>query len=265
MSGGGRQLGGRVDFCNGVDDLRADSDAPTPPRSEASPLASSYVVGPALGGSGSGVGEGRGVGVKVARAKSPNSRSADGEFLLEDVTPPSKPSITCACVGEELGKEARVVGVGAGASVEDAGSADAGSADVGSTVATSKGARARRLASHKQAGPSPRCAWGWLEKQLEKMKAIILEDTEDPEALTVAWSVEVSRPAVRHIVGRRGKTLQRIEDLCGVFVALQDMGEEHSEVLLWGSAEGVALAEFVVHALGKGMHSILDSFCRLGF
>ena len=97
------------------------------------------------------------------------------------------------------------------------------------------------------------------------MKAIILEDTEDPEALTVAWSVEVSRPAVRHIVGRRGKTLQRIEDLCGVFVALQDMGEEHSEVLLWGSAEGVALAEFVVHALGMGMHSILDSLGRLGF
>ena len=83
--------------------------------------------------------------------------------------------------------------------------------------------------------------------------------------MTVAWSVEISRSTVCHVVGRRGKTFQRIEDLCGVFVALQDLGEEHSEVFLWGSAEGVALAEFVVHALGMGMHSILDSLGRLGF
>ena len=100
---------------------------------------------------------------------------------------------------------------------------------------------------------------------LEETKALILGCGDDPEAAIVDWSVEVRRSAVCHVVERRGRTFQRIEDLCGVFVALQDMGEEHSEVLLWGSAEGVALAEFVVHALGKGMHSILDSFCRLGF
>ena len=100
---------------------------------------------------------------------------------------------------------------------------------------------------------------------LEETKALILEGVEDPEALPVAWSVEVSSCAVRHVVGRRGRTLQRIEDHCGVFVALQDRGEEQSEVLLWGSLEGVALATIVVTALERGLHSILDSLGRLGF
>ena len=163
------------------------------------------------------------------------------------------------------GKEAKAIGVGAGGGVEDSGSSDSTSADAGFEKASNKGTRGGRLASHQQAGPSPRCAWGWLEKHLEETKALILEGITDPEALIVAWSVELPRCVVRHVVGRQGKTLQRIEDLCGVFVALQDVGEEQSDVLLWGSAEGVALADFVIHALGKGMHSILDSLGRLGF
>ena len=79
------------------------------------------------------------------------------------------------------------------------------------------------------------------------------------------WSIELHRSAVCHVVGRRGKTLQRIEAVCGVFLALQDIDEEQSKVLLWGSPEGVALAVFIVEALERGMHSILDSLGRLGF
>ena len=198
------------------------------------------------------VGEGRGFGARAAGAEFPDAGSADAPNLVE--TPHSCSSPTPTCVGEGLGKEARVARVGARASTEDARSADtrsadARSADVEFADATSRGARGGRLASHQHAGPSPRCTWGWWEKMLEETQALILEGVEDPEALNVSWSVELSRSAVRHVVGRRGRTLQRIEDHCGVFVALQDRGEEQSEVLLWGSLEGVALAAIVVTAL----------------
>ena len=209
------------------------------------------------------VGEGRGIGARATRAEFPDAGSTDAPNPVQ--TPHLCSSPTLACVGEGLGEEARVARVGVGGGTEDAGSADSGSADVEFTDATSKGARGGRLASHQQAGPSPRCTWGWWEKMLEETQALILEGVEDPEALTVSWSVELSRSAVRHVVGRRGRTLQRIEDHCGVFVALQDRGEEQSEVLLWGSLEGVALATVVVTALERGLYSILDSLGRLGF
>ena len=267
MSGGGRQLGGRVDFCSGVDDPHANQDAPALPKSKASPPASSSVSGPALDSGGHGVGAGRGVGPRGTQAEFP--RSADGEFLQDDVNPSLSPSLTYACVEEGLSKKARATGVRIGASPEDIGSADVGFADFGSAdaefaEATNTGARGGRLASHQQASPSPRCTLGWVEEHLERKKALALGHMEESEVLFVTWSVKLRRSAVCHIVGRGGRTLQRIEDFCGVFLALQDVGEQHSELLLWGSPKGVALAAFVVQTLEMGLHSILDSLGRLG-
>ena len=183
MSGGGRQLGGRVDFCSGVDDPHANQDAPALPKSKASPPASSSVSGPALGSGGHGVGAGRGVGPRGTQAEFP--RSADGEFLQDDVTPSLSPSLTYACVEESLGKEAGAIGVGARGNAEDAGSPDGGSPDAGFVETTSKGARGGRLASHQQAGPSPRCAWGWVEEQLERKMEVYHKCIGVPEVLFV--------------------------------------------------------------------------------
>lgn len=206
------------------------------------------------GGAGGGAGE-----------RSADARLADAEFQLDtpnSVTPPSSPSPTYTCVEEGVGEEARMVRAGARAGER---SGDVGSTDAGFADATSKGTRGGRLASHKQAGPSPRCAWGWVEQQLERKKALYLGCIGQTEALFVTWRVTLQRSTVCHVVGRGGRTLQRIEDFCGAFLALRDIGEEQSELLLWGSPEGVALADFVVLALDKGMHSILRSLGRLGF
>ena len=230
---------------------------------ERSPLRASRVVG----GVGSPcVGEGRGVGAKATRVEFPDSRSADARIELDApssvVVPLSSPSPTYACVKEGMGNGARAAKEKVGAEERFG---DVGSADAGFTDAATKGAGDGRLASHGQAGPSPKCTWGWLDKQLKELKALIIGCSDSPGALCVDWSIELHRFAVCHVVGRTGKTLQRIEDVCGVFLALHDVDKAQSKVRLWGSPEGVALAVFVVEALERGMHSILDSLGRLGF
>ena len=181
------------------------------------------------------VGEGRGSGARVAGAEILDSRSVTAGYDLDAPspieTPSSCPSLTYACVEESLGKETRAIGVGAGGNAQDARSPDGGSPDGGSPDArfvetNSKGARGGRLVSHQEAGPSPRCAWGWVEKQLERKMEVYHECIGVPEVLFVDWSVKLPRSTVRHIVGRGGHTLQRIEDFCGVFVALRDIDEK---------------------------------------
>ena len=215
------------------------------------------------------VGERRGAGARVARADILDSRSTDVDYDLDAPSPVEAPSLhpsfTYACVEEGLGKGAKAAEVGARVSVEDAGSPDGKSADAGFVEASNKGASGGRLASHQQAGPSPLCTWSWVEAQLNRKMEVYYECIGLTNILFLDWSVKLPRSTVCHIVGKRGHTLQRIEDFCGVFVALRDIDEEQSEVLLWGPPEGVALADFVVQALKKGLHSILDSLGRIGF
>ena len=142
------------------------------------------------------------------------------------------------------------------------------------TSSIGEGSMDERVDSHKKATPSWRCGFGWLStllsKRLRAWDELVMEDCEccldelynDPFSFKY---VAVEHSAVPHIIGRQGRVIRQLEEVCGVFLTLQDLGDDMHEMFITGPRPSCILAEFAIEMLGAGQHSILTTLSSLRF
>jgi hypothetical protein len=111
-----------------------------------------------------------------------------------------------------------------------------------------------RMFAHASASPSPRCA---------------SVDSAPPPPSPLSWlspaglrnagqaTFEVPGRALRHIIGRGGATIRRLEAGLGVLIGAVDGPGALASVSLCGPPERLADAELVLRLVGQGHRSLL--------
>ena len=172
------------------------------------------------------------------------------------------------------GQEESVVGLDGrrGGAGGDGGMAHLQMADSQATNSQAKGPPTRshgedndRAQSHTMASTSPRCGFLWLQKELdEQLAAWSLEEGEDLADHTyIDRSISVSPGSLKHVIGRGGRTLHKLESFVGVFASVVDT-ETGPEVCFVGRPQACLLAEFIVEMIVGGHYSIMESLARNG-
>ena len=174
---------------------------------------------------------------------------------------PSGESV-CTLQGVEDGVEGCVGGLEAGRAQASARFADLGSADGQLGGEDQSG----RQGSHRAAGPSPRCALGWVSTRINEIELALMADIEGPTTLdtVVTHCATIGKFGIGHFIGKKGRNLRKIESFCGAFLILND-SETEVEILLWGPVRACALAQFIAEAFNYGFYSIVDSLSSLSF
>ena len=67
---------------------------------------------------------------------------------------------------------------------------------------------------------------------------------------------------MKHILGRGGRILSRIEDLAGCFISVADSGGLTTIVSVMGG--DVTLACFLIHAVSSGFYRVFETLHRNG-
>ena len=168
----------------------------------------------------------------------------------------------CTLQGVEDGVEGCVGGLEAWRAQASGRFADLGSADGELRGEDQSG----RQGSHREAGPSPRCALGWVYDRINKIELALVEDVEGPTTLetVVTHCATVGKFGVGHFIGKKGRNLRKIERFCGAFLILND-SETEVEILMWGPVRACALVQFIAEAFNLGFYSIMDSLSSLSF
>ena len=160
-----------------------------------------------------------------------------------------------------------------GGAVGDGGMAHLQMADSQATNSQAKGQPTRsqgddseRVHSHTMASTSPRCGFLWLHKELdERLAAWSLEEGEDLiEHDYIDRSMFVSPSSLKHVIGRGGRTLHKLESFVGVFASVVDT-KTGPEICFVGCPRACLLAEFIVEMIVGGHYSIMESLARNGF
>ena len=142
------------------------------------------------------------------------------------------------------------------------------------TSSIGEGSKDERVDSHKKATPSWRCGFSWLSTLLkERLRAwdeVVMEDCECSlnDLYNDQFSfkyVAVEHSAVPHIIGRKGRVIRQLEEVCGVFLTLQDLGDSMHELYITGPRPSCILAEFAIDMLSSGQHSVLTTLSSLCF
>ena len=137
-----------------------------------------------------------------------------------------------------------------------------------------EGSMDERVDSHKQATLSWRCGVGWLStllsKRLRVWDELLMEDCECSldDLYNGPFSfkyVAVEHSAVPHIIGHKGRVNRQLEEVCGVFLTLEDLGDSMHEMFITGPRPCYILAEFAIEMLGSGQHSVLITLSSLRF
>ena len=116
-----------------------------------------------------------------------------------------------------------------------------------------------RATSHRHASTSPRCAFTWV---LDYARHLHRDPSSSPYADHFFTTLQVPRPSLKHVIGKGGATLARIEDLAQSFISVHDCGERMAMVNFCGDYSG--LGRFLVSALGHGHFSVLSTLQRNG-
>ena len=108
-------------------------------------------------------------------------------------------------------------------------------------------AEAARLLSHRTASPSPRCSmsgvWDWL--------------TVEGLVTSAQSTLEVSRSALPHVVGRGGATIRELEDRLGVLIGVSDVGADRGSIGICGPPDRLPLARSIVMIVAQRFRSVL--------
>ena len=117
-----------------------------------------------------------------------------------------------------------------------------------------------RRGSHQTAGPSPRCALGWVKDRLRELELSIQASFDVAPKLDeiITDVTSLSREQVGRFVGKKGRNLRKIESFCGAFIVLGDY-PNGMHVYMWGPVRSCALATFIIQAFDMGIHSIVES------
>ena len=138
-------------------------------------------------------------------------------------------------------------------------------------ASTGRAQGGERVNSHSTASPSPRCGFGWLHAHLEqgveewRERVAIKGDFWVDDTHYRSKFMRVPRGALPRIIGRGGRMIQRLEQVCGVFASVVDTALPHSLITFVGSPHSILLAEFAVDMLNMGYFGVLESLQRAGF
>ena len=143
-------------------------------------------------------------------------------------------------------------------------------------VGTSLGSAAdmERMASHYRATTSLRCGFKWLEDNLkeDKERWMIDDQNEGHEQIDefndYVWHYKyhtVPRSQLRHIIGRGGRMLHKLESFLGVFAFVREKADDHPDIVLVGQRHAIVLGEFIISMIIMGHYTIMDSLARVGF
>ena len=114
-----------------------------------------------------------------------------------------------------------------------------------------------RTQSHGFASTSPRCAFAWIAKC-----GLLRSKPARRPCSPFLHSIRIPRSEVKHVLGRGGRVLSRIEDLSGCLVSVVDSSGGESTVNLMGG--DATLGCFLVHALSSGFFSVFETLERNG-
>ena len=140
------------------------------------------------------------------------------------------------------------------------------------TPSIGEGEGGERVESHRHASTSWRCGFQWLSALLEKrLRAWDEEDAKEFDCSLdelyndpfVFHYVEVVGYAVPHIIGRKGRVIRQLEQTCGVFLTLRDIGNDRHQMMITGPRPACILAEFAIQLLCRGQHSVLATLSSL--
>ena len=129
-----------------------------------------------------------------------------------------------------------------------------------------------RVTTHKHATTSWRCGFEWVSALLgRRLRAWDREDVEEFQcSLDELYNgpfcfkyVQVAVYAVPHIIGRKGRVIRKLEQTCGVFLTLRDLGDNSHEMWITGPRPACILVEFAIQLLSSGQHSILTTLSSL--
>ena len=146
-------------------------------------------------------------------------------------------------------------------------------ADLGATNSQDKGQStsgqgedSERVRSHTRASTSLRCGFHWLHKELEERLATwSSEEGEDMDASAHTYKfITVGSSSLKHVIGRGGRMLHKLESFVGVFASVQDIADGPI-VCFVGCPHACLLAEFIVEMIEGGLYSIIESLARNGF
>ena len=143
-------------------------------------------------------------------------------------------------------------------------------------VGTSLGSVAdiERMASHSKATTSLRCGFQWLSDKLRDDKEGWIADDENEanenidEFTDYAWHYKykaVPRSRLRHVIGRGGRMLQKIESFLGVFAFVREDASGDPKVVFVGQRHAIVLGDFIVNMILMGHYTIMESLARAGF
>ena len=114
-----------------------------------------------------------------------------------------------------------------------------------------------RTQSHRFTSTSPRCAFAWIAKC-----GLLRSKPAQRPCSPFLHSIRIPRSEVKHVLGRGGRVLSRIEDLSGCLISVVDSSGGESTVNLMGG--DATLGCFLVHALSSGFFSVFETLARNG-
>ena len=132
--------------------------------------------------------------------------------------------------------------------------AGVGASADGSTLGSADSPPLERASSHRHASSSPRCAFAWLNDLPTIAKGQGLYST--------SLTLFVSRSSLKHIVGKGGRMLARLEDYTGSLISILDSPSGSGTVQIWGGES--EFARVLILAISFGFHSVLDTVSRNG-
>ena len=140
------------------------------------------------------------------------------------------------------------------------------------TSSIGDGDRDEWVESHKHAKTSWRGGFEWLSALLKRrLRAWDEEDAKEFECSFdelynypfVFKYMEIVGYAVPHIIGRKGRVIRQLEQTCGVFLTLRDIGDGGHQMMITGPRPACILAEFAIELLCRGQHSVLATLSLL--
>ena len=164
----------------------------------------------------------------------------------EQTTLEALPSPSTASTSSLVAAPRRSQAAGVGASAD------------GSNLESADSPSVERATSHCHASTSPRCAFSWV---LDYARLLNRDPSSSPY-IDFFTTVQVPRHSLKHVIGKGGATLARIEDLAQCLITVHDCGEHMAAVNFCGDCSG--LGRFLVSALGHGHFSVLSTLQRNG-
>ena len=121
-----------------------------------------------------------------------------------------------------------------------------------------------RRSSHVQSVPSPHCdlSHAWL---VEVESTRIEDEDELPywyaEGIGAARCI-IPRDDAKHVIGKGGRTLQRLQALSGTLIGVVDWSKDTSIVHIYGRREGQNIVQHFLSCLQEEFYGVLGALER---